>query len=227
MIPIAVIGKPMNGRRRVEIRSLKPLLDDSFKVNEVIVAHQRFDGNMSPDQRRLVFERGDAVAALLFNVDTRSVVLVEQFRVPSLIGRRRDDPTTTNGWITEVIAGMINQNETVEDAVIRETLEETGYKIKDPLLICKFFSSPGGTSERIFLYFAKVNESDRPAKGGGLADEDIRVVQIGVNDLFDRLTRGLIDDPKLAIGACWLQRHMAVLESSPAPFVNQSDLSAQ
>jgi len=47
--------------------------------------------------------------------------LVEQFRVPSLIGRRRDDATTTNGWITEVIAGMINENKTAEDA-IRTTL---------------------------------------------------------------------------------------------------------
>jgi len=203
----------MNGRHRVEIRSQKPLLDDYFKINEVIVSHQRFDGQMGPDQRRLVFERGDAVAALLFNVDTRSVVLVEQFRIPSLIGRRRDGPTTTNGWITEVIAGMINENETAEHAVIRETLEETGYKIKDPLLISKFFSSPGGTSERIFLYFAKVSESERPGKGGGLADEDIRVVQIGVDDLFDRLARGLIDDPKLAIGTCWLQSHIAELES--------------
>jgi ADP-ribose pyrophosphatase len=200
----------MNGRR-VEIRGQKPLLDDFFKVNEVIVSHQRFDGKMSADQRRLVFERGDVVAALLFNVDRRSVVLVEQFRVPSLIGRRRDDPTTTDGWITEVIAGMIDENETAEDAVIRETLEETGYKIKDPVLICKFFSSPGGTSERIFLYFAKVSEAEKPSKGGGLADEDIRVVQIGVDNLFDRLARGLIDDPKLAIGACWLQGHVSEL----------------
>jgi nudix-type nucleoside diphosphatase (YffH/AdpP family) len=139
--------------------------------------------------------------------------VVEQFRAPSLIGRRRDDPTTTNGWIIEVMAGMINENETADHAVIRETLEETGYRIKTPLLICKFFSSPGGTSERIFLYFAKVSESDRPGKGGGLADEDIKVVQIGVKDLFDRLARGLIDDPKLAIGACWLHGQIAELEA--------------
>jgi len=139
----------MNGRRRVEIRSQKPLLDDCFKVNEVIVSHRRYDGKMSPDQRRLVFERGDGVAALLFSVDTRSVVLIEQFRVPSLIGRRRDDPT---GWVTEVLAGMINKNETADDAVIRETLEETGDKIKQPLLISKFFSSPGGTSLNAFFF---------------------------------------------------------------------------
>jgi nudix-type nucleoside diphosphatase (YffH/AdpP family) len=203
----------MNGRRRVEIRSQKRLLDDFFKIDELIVSHKQFDGAMSADQRRLVFERGDAVGVLLFNTDTRSVVLVEQFKVPSLIGRRRDDPVTTNGWITEVMAGMVGENETAEEAAIRETLEETGYRIKEPRLICKFFSSPGGTSERIFLYFAKVSESAKPGKGGGVGDEDVRVIQISVNELFDRLTRGLIDDPKLAIGAYWLQAHMGELET--------------
>lgn len=203
----------MNGRRRVEIRSQKRLLDDFFKIDELHVSHRQYDGKMSADQRRLVFERGDAVAVLLFNTDTRSVVLVEQFKVPALIGRRRDDPATTNGWITEVMAGMINENETAEEAVVRETLEETGYKIKDPVLICKFLSSPGGTSERIFLYFAKVSESAKPGKGGGIGDEDVRVLQISVNELFDRLARGQIDDPKLAIGAYWLQGHMAELEA--------------
>jgi hypothetical protein len=67
----------MNGRRRVEIRSQQPLLDDSFRINEVILSHRRFDGKMSPDQRRLVFERGDSAVALLLNIDTRSVILIE------------------------------------------------------------------------------------------------------------------------------------------------------
>jgi len=84
---------------------------------------------------------------------------------------------------------------------------------KNSHLICKFFSSPGGISERIFLYFAKISESEGHGKGSGLADDDVRVVQIGINDLFNRLARGLIDDPKLVIDACWLQGHMAELES--------------
>jgi nudix-type nucleoside diphosphatase (YffH/AdpP family) len=203
----------MQGRRRVEIRSHKRLFDDFFKIDEFIVAHQQYDGKMSADQRRLNFERGDAAAVLLFNTDTRAVVLVEQFKVPSLIGRRRDDPAIQDGWITEVMAGMIGPNETAEDAVIRETLEETGYEIRSPELICKFLSSPGGTSERIFLYFAQVSNSARPNKGGGLGDEDVRVFELSVNELFGRLAKGLIDDPKLAIAAYWLQNNMARVES--------------
>ena len=207
----------MQGRRRVAIRSERRLFNDVFNIDEVVVAHQRNDGTMSADERRLVFERGDAVAVLLLNVDTHAVVLVEQFRVPSLIGRRRDDPGTNNGWITEVMAGMIDADETAEQAAIRETLEETGYKIENPVLICNFFSSPGGTSERIFLYFATVSDAARPGRGGGSGDEDIAIVQIGVAQLFERLAKGLIDDPKLAIAAYWLQSQRHSLGSLGPP----------
>src|SRR5690349_4742773 len=46
----------MSGSRRVAIRGENRLLNDFFKIDEVIVAHQRFDGSMSGDERRLVFE---------------------------------------------------------------------------------------------------------------------------------------------------------------------------
>jgi nudix-type nucleoside diphosphatase (YffH/AdpP family) len=194
--------------RKVEVRWQKRILDDFFKVDEVLVSYQRNDGTMGPDQRRFIFERGDAAAVMLFNVDSTSVVLVDQFKVPSLIGRRRDDPATMDGWITEAIAGMVDQGETPEQTIIRETLEETGYRIKNPQLISKFFSSPGGTSERIFLYFAEVRESDRISDGGGLDGENITVVHMPLKDLFERLASGSIDDPKLVIGAYWLKEHL-------------------
>jgi len=205
----------MQGHRRVEIKSQRRLFDDFFKIDEIVVSHQQYDGEMSADQRRLNFERGDAAAVLLFNADAQSVVLVEQFKVSAMIGRRRDDPTVADGWITEVVAGIVGRNETAEQTAIRETLEETGYQIKTPELICKFLSSPGGTSERIFLYFAEVSKAVRPGKGGGLGDEDIQVLEMSVEELFARLAKGLIDDPKLVIAAYWLQANMARIEPSP------------
>lgn len=198
----------MPGSRKAEIHKQTRLFDDFFQVDEVLVSHERKDGTMSPEQRRLVFERGDAVAIMLLNVDTQSVVMVNQFKVPSLIGRRRDDPKATDGWVTEATAGMIDPGETPEQAIIRETKEETGYRISNPQLISKFFSSPGGTSERIFLYFAKVHATDKTSEGGGLDDEDISVLEIPVRDLVQRLDEGLIDDPKLAIGAYWLKDYL-------------------
>jgi nudix-type nucleoside diphosphatase (YffH/AdpP family) len=195
----------MPGARKAVIHKKTRLFDDFFKIDEVIVSHERRDGTMSPDERRLIFERGDAVAIMLYNVDTKSVILVNQFKVPSLIGRKRDNPETMDGWITEATAGMIDPGETAEAAIKRETKEETGYSINNPELICKFFSSPGGTSERISLYFAEVRESDKVSDGGGLPGEDITVVRVPLNELFDLLEKGEIDDPKLAIGAYWLK----------------------
>ena len=187
------------------IQQERRIFDDFFQVDELIVSHEQIDGTMSVDQRRLVFERGDAVAVLLLNLDSRSVVLVEQFKVPALVGRRRDDPSTLDGWILEAVAGMIERNETPEAAVIRETMEETGYHICNPKLISRFFSSQGGASERVFLYFAEVRESDRRGNGGGIGDEDIKVVHMTLDDQFARLAKGTFEDAKLLVAAYWLQ----------------------
>lgn len=198
----------MPAHHRAEIRKRTRLFSDFFNIDEVIVCHERQDGAMSKPERRLVFERGDAAAVLLFNLDTKSVVLVDQFKVPALIGRRRDNEATMDGWVTEAVAGMVEPNETPVTTAIRETMEETGYRIRAPKLIGKFFSSPGGSSERIFLYYCEVREADRIGKGGGIEDEDIKTVHMPLNDLFDRLANGLIDDPKLAIGAYWLKDYL-------------------
>ena len=196
----------MRSGRRVDIRSQQRLFDDFFKIDELIVRHERYDGGMSGAERRLVFERGDAVAVLLFDADARSVVLVEQFRAPTLIAHRRDNPASTDGWVIELVAGMIDAGETAEEAAIREVFEETGYRIMNPRLLGRYFSSPGGSDERFFLYFARVGEAQREGDGGGVAgEEDIKVFQLKIDDLFDRLARGAIDDPKLAIAAYWLK----------------------
>ncbi len=189
----------MSGRAVIERE--RRAFDDIFNIDEFLVSHEQIDGTMSAGQRRLVFERGDAVGVLLLNVESKSVVLVEQFRVAVLVGRRRDDRSTTDGWITETVAGVIDANETPEAAAIREAFEETGYQIQEPRLISKFFTSPGGVSERVFLYFAEVTDTDRIGKGGGIDDEDIKVVQLAIDELFDRLAQGSTEDPKLLIGA--------------------------
>ena len=77
-----------------------------------------------------------------------------------------------------------------------------------PELIGRFFASPGGTSERVFLYFAEVTGADRIGAGGGVDDEDVKVLEIAVDQLFEQLADGLIEDPKLAIAAYWLQNRL-------------------
>jgi hypothetical protein len=54
---------------RAVIARQQRLFDDFFKIDELLVTHRQVDGTMSSVQRRLIFERGDSVAVLLFNRD--------------------------------------------------------------------------------------------------------------------------------------------------------------
>src|SRR5262249_1867809 len=110
----------MSSPADVVIREKRRVFDGFFKLDEVTVSHRQFDGAMSPDKKLLIFERGDAVAALIFNRDTGQVVLVEQFKIPTL------EKSNTGGFITEVMAGMIRAGANTPEAVVGETPEGSG-----------------------------------------------------------------------------------------------------
>ena len=202
---------------RVEISSRKRLLDAFFKVDEITVSHEQFDGEMSQERPYLVFERGDAVAALLYDPERRKVITVNQFRLPTR------DKGQGRGWLVETVAGMIPETpegrpeETPPQCLIREVQEETGYQLTQATPVSTFFSSPGGSSERIYLFYAEVRKIDRKSEGGGLKEdgEDIEIVEFDIDDFFRKLTGGEFEDPKLIIAGQWL---MAQRASLPAEF---------
>ncbi len=57
--------------KKIEIQRKRLIFDDKFQIQEAEVSVQRYDGQMGKPVRRLVFERGDAAAAILFNRDSR------------------------------------------------------------------------------------------------------------------------------------------------------------
>jgi ADP-ribose pyrophosphatase len=59
---------------RIEIVKRERLLDAFFKVDRVTVSHERFSGGMSEPRPFLVMDRGDAVAALLYDPERRKVL---------------------------------------------------------------------------------------------------------------------------------------------------------
>jgi nudix-type nucleoside diphosphatase (YffH/AdpP family) len=188
--------------REVHIEKKKRILDDFFKVEEVYLRYERFDGQMSPVVRRLNFERGDSVAALIFNPKRHQILLVNQFKYPAY----EKGP----GWITETVAGMIEKNETPENAVRREVEEETGYKVVKLEHISTFYVSPGGSSERIILYYAEVDETNKIEAGGGMAkeDEDIMTVELALPEALKQIQSGEIADAKTILGIIWLQNRL-------------------
>jgi nudix-type nucleoside diphosphatase (YffH/AdpP family) len=188
--------------KRVEIESKRTLLDEKFTVTETKLRFERFNGQMSATVSRLVFERGDSAAALLLNRDTQKVILIEQFRYPTY----EKGP----GWLLEIVAGVIDKDEQPEETIRREIREEIGYEVHDLTYIATFYVSPGGTSERILLYYSEVGDADRVSAGGGKASEheDIQQVDIALADLWAKLDNAEILDAKTLVAAQWLRRKL-------------------
>lgn len=131
-------------------------------------------------------------------------MLANQFKYPTY----KKGP----GWITEVVAGAIDPGESPEAAVRREILEEAGFEIRELVHISTFYVSPGGTSERIVLYFAEIDEERPSTPGGGKPseDEDIKRIEYSPAELWAMLDRNEIVDAKTIIAANWLRKRMGV-----------------
>ena len=193
---------------RVEIQSKRIVFDDKYKVEEAGFRFMRFDGQMSKSERRLVFERGNSAAAILWNRDTQKILLSNQFRYATY----EQGP----GWLSEVVAGVIDGEEAAEETIRREIEEEIGYKVAGDLIhIATFYVSPGASSELVALYYAEVSNADHDGKGGGLAseNEDIKLEEWSPVTLWQALENGAIRDAKTLVAVLWLQKRLTSLHS--------------
>ncbi len=194
---------------KVIIKKVRRIFDDFFKIDEALLQYEKFDGTMSPELRRLNFNRGNSVAVLVYNQNQNSFIFTKQFRYPVYAS----DPQ--QAWMFEIIAGMIEDGQEPEKCAIREIAEETGYQVDNLTDISRFFVSPGGTSEKIFLFFAAVRDIDAKFAGGGLAaeGEDIQVVQIPVPDVMKMLKNGEIQDAKTIIALQWFEKSFKEIQN--------------
>jgi len=189
-----------------ELLEDSPLYQGFFQLRKYQLRVQKYDGTWSNSYTREIFERGDAVAALLLDVKREAVVLVEQFRP----GAIKSEHTP---WLVELVAGMFEAGESPEAVLIRECQEEANLKPTRVQKISEYLVSPGGTTERIYLYLAEVDASNIREQGGlPEEEEDIRVRCVPVNQAFEWLRCGQINNAMTLIALQWLklnwsQRH--------------------
>ena len=186
--------------KKVLINNQQIVFNDFFKLEDALVSIEKFNGEMSEPARRLSLERGDSVAVLVFNQTTQKLILINQFRYPTY--------KNGDGWIIETIAGMIDKEESAEAAAKREVEEEVGLNINSMEFISTFYLSPGGSSERIHLYFSEVSGEDANYKGfGGMIaeGEDIKVEEMSLNEALHGIKSGKIVDAKTILGIYWFK----------------------
>lgn len=189
--------------KKVEIKSQRYLLKDIFRVEEVFLRFEKFDGTLSDTIRRLNFDRGDSVALLAYNLDTQKILLINQFRYPTY----HKGP----GWITEILAGIMDEGEHPEETARREAREETGLVVGNVEFIASFYPSPGACSEKIYLYYVEISgEKAHHDEVGGLEEEheNILTLELSLDEALEKIRTGEIQDGKTIMGIFWLQNRL-------------------
>ena len=191
----------------VEIIARETLYSGFFSMDLYRFRHRLFNGEMSGEIRREIFERGHAAVLLPFDPVRDEVVLVEQIRIAA-------DDVSESPWLLEMVAGMIEEGETVEDVARREALEEAGLVVGRTKPVLSYLASPGGTSERLSIMVGEVDATT--AEGiHGLADEneDIRVHVVSREQAYQWVEEGKIDNAASVIALQWLQLHYQTLRN--------------
>lgn len=169
-----------------------------FRLEKYRLKHTLYAGGWSEELSRELFVRGECVGVLLYDPQSDAVVLIEQFRVGALLCPER-------AWLVEIVAGAVEEGETAADVAYREAWEEAGCEIQELLEISQFYTTPGGSSERLTLFCGKV---DAKQAGGihGLADEheDILVKAVPFAKAYEMLESREIESAIPIIALQWL-----------------------
>jgi ADP-ribose pyrophosphatase len=173
-----------------------------LQLDVVHFRHRLFSGEWSGERVYDVLRRGDAVAVLLYDPERDCVVLVEQFRLPTLYAG-------FSPWQIEPVAGLVDQNESYAAVARREAREEADLEpLGELVAIQRYSPSPGDSDEATMLFCGRV---DARGAGGihGLAEEheDIRVVVKTVAEIEAMLDAGQIETGHTLICLYWLLRH--------------------
>jgi ADP-ribose pyrophosphatase len=187
-------------KKEFEIIKKDVMYDGFYQMEKYTVKHTLYKGNWSGEFTRELFRRTNCVAVLLYDPVADKVVLIEQFRIGAGITVNNE-----RAWLIEIVGGSIDEGETPEQVAYRETKEESGCDILELKLINRFYTTPGGSSELISLYYGKV---DSTQVGGvyGLdhEDEDILVFSLPFEEAYRMVEEGIIESGIAIVAIQWL-----------------------
>ena len=142
-------------------------------------------------QEREAYDRGNGATILLYNAESKTVILTRQFRLPTYVN---DNP---DGMMIETCAGLLDADN-AEDCIRKEAEEETGYKVERLEKLFEAYMSPGSVTELIYFFAAEYSEATKIGEGGGLAheQENIEVLELGFDEAYGMIASGEIRDGK-------------------------------
>jgi GDP-mannose pyrophosphatase NudK len=178
---------------KIKIQKTELLSDNWYLLNKVTFDYHKEDGT-SITQKREIYDRGNGAAIFLYNTSNKKIILTRQFRLASYLNGN------PSGMMIEACAGMLDKDHP-EQCIIRETEEETGYRIPKVKKIMETYMSPGAVTEILHLFIGEYDESMKVSEGGGLEyeQENIEVIEITFNEAYTMIETGEIKDAKTII----------------------------
>ncbi len=175
---------------KIDILKSEILSDNWYTLKKITFNYLRENGEWQQQQRE-AYDRGNGAVVLLYNPTTKMVLLTRQFRMPTYLNGN------ASGMMVEACAGMLDEDNP-EACVIRETEEETGYKIQRATKVFEAYMSPGAVTEILYFFVAEYTQDMKVSEGGGLASEheDIEVLEMPFSTAYDMIASGEIKDAK-------------------------------
>ena len=174
----------------VKIVEEKVLSNNWYVLKKIIFEYRNRNGEWQT-QAREAYDRGNGATILLYNKENQTVVLTEQFRMPTYVNGNE------SGMLIEACAGLLDKDNP-EDCIRRETEEETGYRIGEVTKVFEASMSPGSVTEILYFFIAEYSKAMKVNDGGGAADEqeNIDVLEIDFKKAIEMIKTGEIKDGK-------------------------------
>lgn len=181
---------------RIRVLDRQTLSKRFVNLEKVTIEHATRSGGRIIVERE-IHDHGNAAAILLYDPVRKSVVLVRQVRAPVFLNGGE-------GWLIEVPAGLLDGDHPAE-AIAREAMEETGYRVENAEYLFDAYMSPGTLTERVSFFAAEIDLDEKAGEGGGLADEgeDIEVLDLPLAGALDMIATGEICDGKTIMLLHW------------------------
>lgn len=180
----------MRKNPEIEITETKLLSDNWYILNRVTFNYKK-ENQPVESHKREVYDRGNGAGILLYNTAKKTVILTRQFRLPTYLNGNK------TGMMIEVCAGLLDK-ENAEQAIIRETEEETGYRLSKVQKVIETYMSPGSVTEILYLFIGEYDEKMKVSEGGGLdaEQENIEVLELTFDEAYNMIESGEITDAK-------------------------------
>ncbi|OOF14715.1 ADP-ribose diphosphatase [Salinivibrio sp. PR932] len=196
------------GREDIVIEDISPCYQGFFSIQRYQFRHRLFKGGWSGTVVRELFERGHAVAVLPYDPVRDEVVMLEQIRVGAMAAG-------ASPWQLEIVAGMIDKQESPEQVAHREAREEAGLLLQQMERVTRYLSSSGGCSEQLEVFVAIVDASEAAGVHGLASEnEDILVHRFSRQQAYQKVVDGEIENAASIIALQWLELNASRLRQS-------------